>query len=285
MKRTKRDEDELDSDIDVSSSSDEELHEASGSEDVVNVDFDFFNLNPDVDFHATKNFLKQLFQGDANSLQLSSLADHLLSQAQVGTTIKTDGMQSDPFSILAVTDLNDSSSAIKQLRKYILDKSSSNAALHSSLELVMAPGSKNKVGLVLSERLINMPLQTVPPMYRLLAEDMARAGVEYDYIVLPSRMYQVFASQVDKELEEEQGPSKKKSRGRKGTNYDYYHEEDDLIKRLAKQHGYFDYSVKNMDPDARRVFNDYAIDPKLSISLLDGATFADLVKQMAVEYS
>ena len=51
-KRTKEELDSQDSDIDVSSSEDEELQEEGIDEgdEMVNIDFDFFNLNPDIDF-------------------------------------------------------------------------------------------------------------------------------------------------------------------------------------------------------------------------------------------
>ncbi|GMF92504.1 unnamed protein product [[Candida] boidinii] len=91
-KRRQEELNESDSDIDVSST-DEEVE--NGEEQVeenetVDVDFDFFDLNPDVDFHATKNFLRQLFGDDSVTFSLSDFADMVLKDGHIGTTIKTD---------------------------------------------------------------------------------------------------------------------------------------------------------------------------------------------------
>ena len=62
--------------------------------------------------------------------------------------------------------------SIKPLTEYALSKANSNLALHSALEETLAPSSHTHVGLVLSERLVNMPIQVVPPMYRMLADEI-----------------------------------------------------------------------------------------------------------------
>lgn len=64
---------------------------------------------------------------------------------------------------------------MKALIDYILLKSSPDIAFHNALEnLLGSTGlqSQNHVGFIFSERLINMPVQTVPPMYRMLAEEV-----------------------------------------------------------------------------------------------------------------
>jgi len=68
----------------------------------VNVDFDFFNLNPEVDYHAINRLLIQLFGSDAESLQTGRITDLILSVADtgVGSTVKTDGEEGDPYAFL-----------------------------------------------------------------------------------------------------------------------------------------------------------------------------------------
>jgi len=76
------------------------------SQDLVDVSFDFFDPNPKVDYHAIKRLLSQLFQRDAEQLHMHELTELVLSQPTVGTTIKTDGIESDPYAILTVLNMH-----------------------------------------------------------------------------------------------------------------------------------------------------------------------------------
>lgn len=58
-----------------------------------------------MDYLAIKRLANQLLQGDAERLEVHDLADLVLSQPQVGTTIKCDGKESDPYAILTVLNL------------------------------------------------------------------------------------------------------------------------------------------------------------------------------------
>lgn len=70
----------------------------------MNVDFDFFNPRP-TDYAALRRLLGQLFQGDADRLQTHQLTDLIIAQPLVGTTIKVDGIDSDPYACLTVLNL------------------------------------------------------------------------------------------------------------------------------------------------------------------------------------
>lgn len=72
----------------------------------MDVDFDFFDPHPDVDYHALKRLATQLFQGDAELLHVNDLADLILSQPLVGTTVKCDGRESDPYAVLTVLNMH-----------------------------------------------------------------------------------------------------------------------------------------------------------------------------------
>ncbi|PSR71127.1 hypothetical protein PHLCEN_2v12973 [Hermanssonia centrifuga] len=144
---------------------------------LVDVDFEFFDPNPTVDYLALKRLATQLFQGDAEALQLQDLADWVLSQPQVGTTIKCDGKESDPYAFLTVLNLHvyQDRPFAKALVAYILNKSPSDPKTHSALQALLGPAglqSQNHVGFVFSERLVNMPVQLMPPMYRMLSEEL-----------------------------------------------------------------------------------------------------------------
>jgi hypothetical protein len=74
-------------------------------QEIVDVDFDFFDLDP-IDFHAVKRLLGQLFSADAELLNLTDIADLIINQASVGSTVKVDGKESDPYALLTVINTN-----------------------------------------------------------------------------------------------------------------------------------------------------------------------------------
>lgn len=81
----------------------------SSAPSLIDVDFDFFPPSPDVDLIALKRLLRQLLYSDSDLLDLHPLAELLLAEALdagVGSTIKVDGEDSDPFSFMGVINLN-----------------------------------------------------------------------------------------------------------------------------------------------------------------------------------
>ncbi len=73
---------------------------------MINVDIEMFDPQPAHDFHGIKNLLRQLFDADSTLFDLSALTDLILSQPTLGTTVKVDGNESDPFAFLTVLNLN-----------------------------------------------------------------------------------------------------------------------------------------------------------------------------------
>ncbi|KAG7877497.1 hypothetical protein KL937_004692 [Ogataea polymorpha] len=275
------------SDIDVSSTDEEVKEEDEEAEEMINVDFDFFDLNPKIDFHATKNFLRQLFGEDSAFFSLSEIADMVLTEGRAGSTIKTDGEESDPFSVLSVISLTDNleTTSIKALVKYVLEKTSKKPQFNIVLRQLLSGSSKSRVGLVVSERLINMPVETVPPMYKMLLEEIEKAenaATEYnfDFYFVPSRVYKLVASTIDQEMEDAPSSKKSKRTSVPTDTLDYFHYEDEVLEKHAQHHGYFDYTNKTIEADSRRVFNDYGVDPKLSLMLLDKKSFEKAVAEM-----
>lgn len=286
------------SDIDVSSTDDEELQEEEiiqdGDDDMINIDFDFYNLNPNIDFHATKNFLRQLFQDDSIFFPLSEVADLILKEGNVGTTIKAGGTETDPFSIISVLSITDNlkTQAIQSITKYYIEKTAKNAQFNIILRQLFSPSSKHRVGLLFSERLVNMPVETVPPMYRMLLEEMEKSeqfekDYNFDYFLIPSRVAKLLVSVADRELEAEDETStrkKKKKDNNLPAEFDYIHYEDEQLEKNALHYGYFDFTNKNVEADARRVFNEYGIEPKLNLILINKDSLIKAVSQMAETY-
>ena len=73
--------------------------------DIVNVDFEWFDPQPAVDFHGLKNLMRQLLDVDAQLFNLSELADIILAQPLLGSTVKVDGNETDPYAFLTVLNL------------------------------------------------------------------------------------------------------------------------------------------------------------------------------------
>lgn len=72
---------------------------------------------------------------------------------------------------------------------YALAKSASNAAFNAALQSLLGEAglqSTNHVGFVFSERLINMPVQVVPPMYRMLSDEIKWANEEVSKLLAVS---------------------------------------------------------------------------------------------------
>lgn len=67
---------------------------------------------------------------------------------------------------------------MKTLVEYVLSKSSSNSNLHATVQNLLGPAglqSEDHVGFIFSERLINMPVQIKPVMYRMLNDEIQMA--------------------------------------------------------------------------------------------------------------
>ncbi|KAI6020699.1 p21-C-terminal region-binding protein-domain-containing protein [Pisolithus microcarpus] len=235
--------------------SDEDMDYDSSDEEAptsVDVDFDFYNLNAEVDYHAINRLLIQLFGADAEGLQTGSLADLVLSTADsgVGSTIKTDGEDSDPCAFLTVLscDAHRDNPAIRALLEYMLSKTSKDPVFHSTLSSLLAPKTQvqnqaqTHVGLVLCERLINMPVQTVPPMYRMLVEEIKDAVADGDpynftHYLFISRVYRLTAE------EEAMAAAQRNSKryksggtsglGRGGDGVYGFHPEDEEVMKVA----------------------------------------------------
>jgi hypothetical protein len=86
--------------VDEEGSDDEDL-------EMLDVDFEFFEFKPDIDFHGLKSLCRQLFDIDAQLFDLSALVDLILSQTAIGSTIKCDGIESDPYAFLTILNLKE----------------------------------------------------------------------------------------------------------------------------------------------------------------------------------
>lgn len=264
---------------------------SDSEEDIVNVDFDYFNFR-EIDFHSTKNLLRQLLGPDNIQFDLSSLTDLVISQTSLGSTIKTDGEESDPLAILTAIDLKGEPTKCgpvkKALIEYFILKTQDYAKLNRKIRQIVSPASKDRVGIVFSERLINMPTEVVPPMYKMLVQEIkdaadkntpdSKSPFDFDYLFILSRTFQEEESQLDKE---ERISAKKSKRTPSSTKESYFfHPEDGVIQDHALYFHSYKYSKEPQASDSKRAFYDYGIFPQGHLILLDTKTLPDLVQDL-----
>ena len=167
---------------------------------------------------------------------------------------------------------------------YIRQKASRNS-VPSTLLNQLAPESQSQVGLILTERFVNMPPQVAAPMYTMLLEEISWALQEkepynFSHYLIFSKIYEEVAPSVD---DEQYGPQKKKRRGTTGNETLYFHPEDEVLHRHAIGYCDFSYSRENENhsSDARRAFGDKGIKPKGHLIFLEGSQFSAAVSAVA----
>ncbi|GAA95871.1 uncharacterized protein L969DRAFT_525350 [Mixia osmundae IAM 14324] len=195
-------------------------------QELVDVTFDFFGLEA-VDYHGIRALLNQLLAHDASLIRTEALADWLVAPTQTGvamskagTTVKTDGEASDPLALCAYVPLcplpantsDEATAALAGLTSWLAQRVlASTAQSRQGLRTIdediaktlaqrlSAAQSAPSLGLIVSERLLNMPAQIVAPLLRITLEDMAsipNANDKDAQILLLSRIY-VAASEDD----------------------------------------------------------------------------------------
>ncbi|BGP36118.1 Mss4p nuclear export [Rhodotorula kratochvilovae] len=270
--------------------SDEDDDEGGSDTEMLDVSFSFFDPQPQ-DYHSFKLLFSQLVQGDAAELDLGGVADLVLSQKLVGSTVKTDSgegdetaAQGDPYAVLTVLNLNvhKDHPALSSLVSYLQAKlpPSSPFAAELAALLSRAPDASSAakpahVGLVLSERLVNMPAQIVPPMYRMLDEELTWAKDDnepyhFSHLLFLSRVFRSSASALEDdpnaaleatlvaEASARAASAPKKKKGRKAGDAPgerdeermwWYHAEDEVVEKLSTHKHVFEYTNKRRTAD------------------------------------
>ncbi|KAI5921544.1 p21-C-terminal region-binding protein-domain-containing protein [Camillea tinctor] len=247
--------------------------------DMVNVDFEWFNFNEKIDFHGLKALLRQLFDVDKDLFDISALADLILSQPTIGSTVKVDGEEADPYAFLTAINLHEhkEKKPVVQLIDYINEKAKTNEAL-APIPGLLASGKH--VGLVLAERLINMPSEISPPMYGMLIDEVEAAvedkePYEFSHYLIISKTYHEIESTLD--IEE-----RKRKKGKQDATMFYFHPEDEVLQKHAAAYG--SYSLTKIDEaisDSKRAFQEMGIMPMGSMILIETSKFADAAKAIS----
>ena len=273
---------------------------------MLDVEFEWFDPQPEHDFQGLKTLLRQLFDVDAQTFDLSALADLILEQPLLGSTVKVDGNETDPYAFLTVLNLHEhrvcgkhyitsntdhaqEKPVIRALIQYIITSSAANDKLQP-INNLLKPDGKTRIGLLLTERLINIPSEVVPPMYKMLLEEISWALEEKEpynfthYLIL-SKTYREVSSQIDQET----GMSKKQKKKQKMSSQQqgessvfYFHPEDEVLQRHASAYGAFEYIKQEAKghSDSKRAFQDLGVKPEGRLILIEASKFQQAVKAM-----
>ncbi|CAM6093398.1 unnamed protein product [Calypogeia fissa] len=175
---SKEDEEEVStssgSDPGSDSDSDSEVEEedsplsSPSPDDIVDVDFEFFDPKPD-DFHGAKALLRTYL--DDVTWDINGCVDLFLAQTTVGSVIKTSEEES-PIGLISALNLAryQDCPCMKHIQHYIESKAKEKPEA-KQVERFWTKKA-NQVGLLVSERLINIPMELVPPLYEGLFEEI-----------------------------------------------------------------------------------------------------------------
>ncbi|WVF72221.1 hypothetical protein IAT40_007033 [Kwoniella sp. CBS 6097] len=229
----------------------------SGSDvSMINVDFDFYNLNPDVDQIAIKRLLRQTLSHDDEQIDVHPLADLILSEGVrlgAGSSIKTDGEESDPWGLVAIVDIaqNRDNPAFKPFLTYLNSTLPSISPLKMLLDPSSSPAHASRPALVFSLRMLNLPLPLVPHLYRILLSELdpntptesgARRNVpDFTDWIIWGRGYRLEGTEEGMGLDMHEVESGTKKSKKKGGNAALplaagtfpYHPEEEFLDRVA----------------------------------------------------
>lgn len=250
---------------------------------------------------------------DASLFDVSGLADLILAQPTIGSTVKVDGKGNDAYALVTALSLRELSDkpAMATLTQYLAEKAAAQVsgppALASLLPGLLAQQQKQQqqqtasvpgtphVGLVLSERLVNMPAEVAPPMLTMLIDEIEAAvedgePYEFTHYLILSKTYQEVQSSlaVVMDMDEEDGSrgggGKRKKARSSGpaageASIFHFHPEDEVLQRHALAYGTYAFTKDDeVVADSKRAFQDMGVKPHGLLILIEAGKLAGAVK-------
>jgi len=177
--------------------------------------------------------------------------------------------------------------SIKALTEYILSKSEAgDPSLHQILQGVLSSNASSHLGFVFSERLVNMPVEIVPHMYRMLADEIQWAcddgePYHFSHLLVLSRTFTLSEEETETAL----APAQQQKR-RKGAQVPSstggvfsFHHEDQCIRELASHS--LDFSWSNALP---RQKDSFGLEQGGRLILLPGDKLPQLISKLAAAF-
>jgi hypothetical protein len=127
--------------------------------------------------------------------------------------------------------------SIKAITQYVLSKSAPDPTLHNTLQNILSPDSGSHVGFIFSERLINMPIEVVPHMYRMLADEIQWAcddgePYHFSHFLVLSRTYILSDEEAEAMLTSPQQKRRKGASAQAAGGVSSFHHEDSFIQQV-----------------------------------------------------
>jgi protein BCP1 len=134
-----------------------------------------------------------------------------------------------------------------------------------------------EVGLILTERMINMPAEVAPPMYKMLHEEITWAiednePYNFTHYLILSKTYCEVQSKLDQEADR---PKKKQRADDMQPENFYFHIEDPTLHKHAAAFGDYPlvHEAAEGDADSKRAFQDRGIRPQGHMILIESGNF------------
>jgi len=223
-------------------------------DEIENVEFNFSNILEN-DYHSLKSLLQPNFMFE--NINVGQLANLLIAQHEdVGTTIRADDQIFGLFSYVPLSSnlaKKNHSSFIDEFYNFLKlkCKNADEANKNKILEII---GDKNSnLGLIISERIVNLPEETIPPALGLATKEIneCREVEEKDYDKRFDFDYLILISKFVKIIGESNKNNKKvkKDEALNENNEAYYKFETPLFfkKTVASIEYKIPYKEKNMD--------------------------------------
>ncbi|VVC98664.1 protein BCCIP homolog [Leptidea sinapis] len=239
---------------------------------------DFEGRNPeDCDFHGIKQLLRQLFL--KSNVELGALAQIIISQNYVGSVVKQcldDIMDEDDdddvgdgvfgvTTVINVTKRKDEH-CVKQIRTLLTTLADENAddKTKALVNKILADES-NHVGLVINERILNIPAAISVPLFSSLQSELDKANKKnmqytFQYLVWICKVYKSSDDDSDVLFANQ--------------------EEKPLVKEAIAS---FDVDVKEQAELSQWDFEGGAMTPYRKVLIFEGKKFNELVRLMKEE--
>merc|ERR1712093_671742 len=202
----------------------------------------------------------------------------------IGSKVKVDGDETDAYAFLTILNLHEhrEKKIIKDLTEYLIEKSKSTPSLAPLVGLLT---SSSQVGLVLGERLINVPAEIAPPMYTMLIDEIEAAvedkePYEFTHYLILSKTY----NEISSSLDQEDAPRTKKNKAIKTSReVFYFHPEDEVLQKHALASGSFEYTKDEGEgmADSKRAFSEMGIKPQGSMIMIEASKFEGVSKAIS----
>lgn len=196
-------------------------------------------------------------------------------------------MQILAFKILVLT-VWQSVPVIGSILDYLVAQTKKNIEL-SKMQVLLQKSNQAQIGLILTERLINIPSEVVPPMYKMLLEEISWAiedkePYNFTHYLIMSKTYREIASVLDQEDDNTRKIKRAKKSSGKNGNFEsfYFHPEDEALQRYAEVYGSYNYELEAGEgqSDAKRAFQELGIKPEGHMILIEAGKFAEAIEDL-----